>query len=113
MSGKRRIIRLLIGPVVFALCCYALPSEIFTSVQSRAAIGTVAWVAIWWVAAPVDYAVTAFLPVVINAFIPMAEMSKVVANYYAVVGSIHSYGELGRDRTGQENRIECFTVDRQ
>lgn len=81
MSGKRRVISLLVGPVVFALCCYVLPSEIFTSVQSRAAIGTVAWVAIWWVAAPVDYAVTAFLPVVINAFIPMAEMSKVVANY--------------------------------
>lgn len=81
MSGKRRVVSLLIGPVIFALCCYALPGGIFTSVQSRAAIGTVAWVAIWWVTAPVDYAVTAFLPVIINAFIPMAEMSKVIANY--------------------------------
>lgn len=81
MSGKKRVISLLIGPLFFALCCYALPHDIFTSVESRAAVGTVAWVAIWWVTAPIDYAVTAFLPVIINAFIPMAEMSKVIANY--------------------------------
>ena len=54
---------------MFALCCLALPADIFATLESRAAIGTVMWVAIWWVTAPVDYAVTAFLPIVINAFL--------------------------------------------
>ncbi|MFI3173381.1 MAG: SLC13 family permease [Eubacteriales bacterium] len=47
----------------------------------RAAIGTVVWMAVWWVSSCADYAVTAFLPIAINAVIVMSPMSNVIANY--------------------------------
>ncbi len=37
--------------------------------------------AYWWVTGPVDYAVTAFLPIAINAVVPMAEMKAIISNY--------------------------------
>lgn len=81
MTQKRRIFYLLMGPALFALACLAIPSSIFDTLAARAAIGTVAWMAFWWVTAPVDYAVTAFLPIAVNAFITMTDMSDVIANY--------------------------------
>ena len=76
-----RLIHLLLGPALFVLSICLLPESLFASVASRAAIGTVLWMAYWWVMRPVDYAITAFLPMVINALIVMAPMEKVIANY--------------------------------
>ena len=39
------------------------------------------WMAFWWVSAPIDYAVTAFLPIAVNAFLQMVDMESVIANY--------------------------------
>lgn len=75
-----RILCLLIGPGLFALCCLALPAS-FGDFASRAALGSVAWMAFWWVTGPVDFAVTALLPIGINAFFQIADMSAVIANY--------------------------------
>ena len=83
MINKKRILHLFIGPILFALCCIALPSSVFTSFAAKAAIGTVVWLAYWWVTRPVDLAVTALLPIAINAFIPIASMSTVIANYFS------------------------------
>lgn len=58
-----------------------LPESLFENASSRAAIGTVIWMAFWWVTAPVDYAVTAFLPIAINAFFQIVPMSTVISNY--------------------------------
>ena len=81
MKSRRRKIYILMGPVLFLLCCLAIPNEIFSTLASRAAIGTVAWMAFWWVTAPVDYAVTAFLPIAVNAVVQMCDMSLVISNY--------------------------------
>ena len=81
MSSRKRTICLILGPVLFALCTLLLPKTVFTSAVSREAIGTVAWMAFWWVTAPVDYAITAFLPIGMNALFQMADMSSVIANY--------------------------------
>ncbi len=81
MDKRKKIINLCIGPLLFLLSCVALPESVFESYESRVAIGTVAWMAFWWVTAPVDYAVTAFLPIIINSFIPMASMPAVISNY--------------------------------
>lgn len=81
MNKTARIVNLLIGPLLFVLCCVLLPQSIFVTLESRAAIGTVLWMAYWWVVRPVDYAVTAFLPLVVNALLVMAPMNKVIANY--------------------------------
>lgn len=80
MNSKRRI-NLLIGPLLFVLCYTLLPAAVFETAQSRAAIGTVAWMAYWWVTGPIDYAVTGFLPIAVNALIEMTNMSSLIANY--------------------------------
>ena len=76
-----RRINLLVGPLLFFLCCVLLPSSLFESLASRAAIGTVVWMAYWWVTTPVDYAITAFLPMATNALLQIADMKEVIANY--------------------------------
>lgn len=81
MINKKRLVCLIIGPLLFVLCCVAIPSSAFSTLESRAAIGTVVWMAFWWVTAPMDYAVTAFLPIAVNALVTMCDMSLVISNY--------------------------------
>lgn len=45
------------------------------------AVGTVSWMAYWWITAPIDYAITAFLPIAVNALVSIVPMSKIIANY--------------------------------
>ena len=81
MKQKRNLIFLLLGPVLFFLCYMILPDSLFTSQEAKGAVGTVAWMALWWVTGPVDYAVTAFLPIAVNALFSFVDMSEVIANY--------------------------------
>lgn len=81
MNNKKRIINLLVGPALFVLSLAFLPHNIFSEISARAAVGTVSWMAYWWITAPVDFAVTAFLPIAVNAFVHMADMSAVISNY--------------------------------
>lgn len=76
-----RVTNLLIGPGLFLLCILALPHSIFTTEAARGAIGTVAWMAYWWITAPVDFAVTGLLPLAVNALFQFCDMSAVIANY--------------------------------
>lgn len=78
---KKRIINLLIGPALFLLCGFFLPESLFGEFAARAAIGTIVWMAFWWITGPVDYAVTAFLPIALNALFQMTDMSSVISNY--------------------------------
>lgn len=70
-----------LGPALFALCYFLLPESVFTEPSARAALGTLAWMAVWWITGPIDFAVTAFLPIALNAIFQMADMSAVIANY--------------------------------
>ena len=81
MKNKKRTITILVGPLLFLLCYFGLPASVFAQAQARAAVGTVAWMAFWWITAPVDLAVTAFLPIALNALFQMTDMSAVIANY--------------------------------
>lgn len=81
MKKQKRMIHLLAGPALFALFIAVLPREVFTTFEMRAAIGTIMWMAYWWVTGPVDYAVTAFLPIALNALFQMTDMSSVISNY--------------------------------
>ena len=106
--NTKKIINLITGPALFALCCLLLPSAVFETLEAKAAIGTVAWLAYWWVTRPVDLAVTAFLPIAINAFIEMASMSSVIANYFSetiilLFGS--SILTVSMEMTGLDKRI--------
>jgi len=67
VKDKKKLILLLIGPLLFIACYFCLPASVFEAAEARAAIGTVAWMAFWWVTGPIDFAVTAFLPIAVNA----------------------------------------------
>ena len=75
--NKRRVFLLIAGPAILAFCIFLLPIPF----RCAAAIGTVAWMGFWWVTAPVDYAVTAFLPIAVNAFLQITDMSAIIQNY--------------------------------
>lgn len=81
MKNKKKAMTIFAGPLLFLLCYFLLPTSIFSDASARAAIGTVAWMAFWWITAPVDLAVTAFLPIALNALFQMTDMSAVIANY--------------------------------
>lgn len=80
-QSKARIVHLLIGPALFFLCYFCLPSTFFAEAAARGAIGTIAWMAYWWITGPVDFAVTGLLPLALNALFQMADMSLVITNY--------------------------------
>lgn len=80
---KNVLLHILMGPLLFLLCTFvlpALPNSVFEAKQSMA-IGTIAWMSYWWVTGPVDYAVTAFLPIATNALLSMVPMNTVIAQY--------------------------------
>lgn len=81
MSKRKRLILTLIGPLLFLLCYFCIPETLLGSKAADAAVGTVAWMAFWWITGAVDFAVTAFLPIVVNALFQITDMSSVVANY--------------------------------
>lgn len=81
MKGRKRFLLLLAGPGLLAACILLLPRGCFPEQASRTAIGAVAWMAFWWVTVPVDYAVTALLPIAFNALFQITDMASVIANY--------------------------------
>lgn len=81
MNTKKRLLLILTGPLLFILSYFCLPASVFAEASARAAIGTVAWMAFWWITGPVDFAVTAFLPIALNAIFQMVDMSAIIANY--------------------------------
>ena len=108
MKNLKHWILLLCGPLLFALCYFLLPASVFPEANARAAIGTVAWMAFWWITGPVDFAVTALLPIALNALLQMADMSAVIANYSSetillLLGA--SIITVTWEKTGLDNRV--------
>jgi len=81
MKNMKRSLITVIGPVLFILCYFLIPEHVFGSIKANAAVGTVAWMAFWWITGAVDFAVTAFLPIAVNAIFQITDMSTVIANY--------------------------------
>lgn len=106
--NKKRLINLIMGPALLVLFIFILPSSVFDAFSSRAAIGTVAWMAYWWVTGPVDYAVTAFLPIALNALLQITDMTAVISNYASetimlLLGA--SILTVSWEKTGLDKRI--------
>ncbi|MFI3208682.1 MAG: SLC13 family permease, partial [Eubacteriales bacterium] len=80
-TERKNKIFIILGPILMLMCIVGLPQGIFSTFEMRAAVGTVVWMAVWWVSSCMDYAVTAFLPIAMNAVIVMSPMSNVIANY--------------------------------
>ncbi len=81
MKTKNKLIHLLVGPVLFFASIFFLPASVFLSLQARAAVGSLLWMAYSWITGPVDYAVTALLPIGINAVVQIAPMEGIISQY--------------------------------
>lgn len=81
MKNSKRLIMTLMGPALFVLCYFVLPRSVFGTDQACAAVATVVWMAFWWVTGATDYAVTAFLPIAVNALFQITDMASVISNY--------------------------------
>ncbi|HKK95080.1 MAG TPA: SLC13 family permease [Anaerovoracaceae bacterium] len=79
LYSKKKMIHILLGPVIFILCVLLLP-DIFPTSGAQA-IGIGLWMIFWWITRPVHITVTAFIPVIANAFLNMAEMDPIISQY--------------------------------
>ena len=79
--SKSKRISLLAGPALFLLLVLI---PIGLDLKVRAALGTVLWMGFWWVGLPVDPAITAFLPVVVNALFSLTDMDGIISSYRCV-----------------------------
>jgi len=64
-NSFENVSKLLVGPLLFLVTLLLLQG--WLEFQAKVAIGTVIWMACWWIMRPVHIAVTAMLPVVINS----------------------------------------------
>lgn len=78
-SNLKRVISIFLGPALFGLMLLVLPAE-FT-LEMRGAIGTLLWMVCWWLFPPCAYPIIGFLPMAINALLPMIKMSTIIAQY--------------------------------
>ena len=71
---------LVLGPALFLLSLIPYGG---LAQNVRLALGTVLWMGIWWVGMPVSPAITAFLPVAVNAMFSLTAMSGIISAYSA------------------------------
>ncbi|MEG2988128.1 MAG: SLC13 family permease [Oscillospiraceae bacterium] len=79
MSTRRRTALIIIGPVIFALLVL-LFSDVLT-MRGAQAIGLLLWMIFWWVTRPVSIAITALLPLAVNALFTIIPTQLAAAQY--------------------------------
>ena len=82
-------------------------------IKVRAALGTVLWMGIWWVGLPVDPAITAFLPVAVNAVFSLAGMDEIISSYAAELVFLLAGANLitiAWERTGVDKRVASMML---
>ena len=80
---KYRSLNTLSGPILFFVVLGVLSQLI--SFKQSAAIATICWMGLWWVLRPVNIAVTALLPIPINAFFGMVPMDGIISKYFSEI----------------------------
>lgn len=103
---KRRSLNILIGPVLFLFSLVVLSMVI--EFKQAVAMATVLWMGTWWVLRPVNIAVTALLPIPINAIFDMVPMDGIISKYFSeivvlLVGS--DLISLVWEKTGLDKRL--------
>lgn len=102
---KSKRISMLAGPALFLLLVL-IPLGL--DLKVRAALGTVLWMGFWWVGLPVDPAITAFLPVVVNALFSLTDMDGIISSYAAELVFLLAGANLitiAWERTGVDKRV--------
>lgn len=79
----RRMLSLLAGPLLFVAALLGIHAGF--SFEARAAIGMLLWMCCWWVLLPVPVAVTAFLPILLNACFDLVPMSTITGKFFSEI----------------------------
>jgi sodium-dependent dicarboxylate transporter 2/3/5 len=74
---------LLAGPLICALLTFLL--QYCFGFKSALAIGTIIWMGLWWISRPVDIAVTALLPIGINAVFNLIPANQIINQYFSEI----------------------------
>jgi len=101
---NRKKLSLFLGPALFLL--FFIPFGL--DLKARLAFGTVVWMGVWWVALPVHPAITAFLPVVINALFSITSMESIIKSYSAELVFLLAGADIitmAWEATGVDKRI--------
>lgn len=74
---------MLAGPLICALLTFML--QYCFGFKSALAIGTIIWMGLWWISRPVDIAVTALLPIGINAVFNLIPANQIINQYFSEI----------------------------
>lgn len=107
----KHILEIAAGPLGFLLTAFAL-SDTFPMAAAYA-IATAVWMALWWILRPVSIYVTAFIPIIVDAFFNLIPESHVISQYFSEIAVLL----LGSDlicltwtTTGLDKRISVKTL---
>ena len=83
--------------------------------KSALALGTIIWMGMWWITRPVDIAVTALLPIGINAIFDLVPANQIINQYFSEIvartictgGEIVNRGTLIGKAEGIRAHLEC------
>jgi sodium-dependent dicarboxylate transporter 2/3/5 len=79
-NNSYQYLQLLSGPALFLLIVLVLPMPGF-SYAARGAIGTIFWMAAWWILRPVHIGITGLLPIAVNALFDFVSIEAILASY--------------------------------
>ncbi|MDO4177846.1 MAG: SLC13 family permease [Phascolarctobacterium sp.] len=79
----KKTLHIFLGPVIFGFCLLFL-HPLF-SFKAAVAIGLTAWMGLWWILHPVDIAVTALLPIGVNALFNLVPASHIISQYFSEI----------------------------
>ena len=77
--------RLYLGPLAFVLVIFLLWGNDICTFKQSVALGTVVWMGLWWVLHPVHIAITAFLPIPINALFDLIPTNHLISQYFSEI----------------------------
>ena len=102
---------LLAGPLSCAVITFLL--QYYFGFKSALALGTIIWMGMWWITRPVDIAVTALLPIGINAIFDLVPANQIINQYFSeivvlLVGS--DLISLTWTNTGLDKRLAIKTL---
>lgn len=81
MNTTKRLIHLLIGPLLYLLAWLLGAQFHLTDATAAKGIGVALWMIYWWVTRPVNITVTALLPGIVNALFNIVPMEDVISQY--------------------------------
>ncbi len=79
----KKHLRILSGPISFFIAGELLYGVF--SLPAALAIGTAVWMALWWILRPVSIYVTAFVPILVNAFCNLVPHSHLLSQYFSEI----------------------------